>query len=79
MDYGDATPIMYDRTQRNGKTSLQIGELVVGRAHYTLRNTTGTVNTRAPGTGSAVEFDLGKVLEMRLASSSIHEKISDRH
>lgn len=96
-----------------GKTSLLIGEVIVGGTHYRLKGAvhaplapgarggsqgmhasptlgawaggsastgkaaSGTRNTQPPGTGPAVEFDAGKVLETWLASTSTYEKVPE--
>jgi hypothetical protein len=57
-----------------GRTSLFITELVVQGARYILSGATGATDARPPGTGGAVQFDSGQVLEMWLASSSTYEK-----
>ena len=60
-----------------GKTSLLVTELVIRRARYTLKGAAGATNARPPGTGGAVQFDAGRILEMWLASDSTYEKAAD--
>lgn len=60
-----------------GRTSLFITELVVQGARYILSGATGATDARPPGTGGAVQFDAGQVLEMWLASASTYEKAPD--
>jgi hypothetical protein len=55
-------------------TSVRITELIWGGAHYGLSGEMSTMNGRAAGTGGAVEFDAGHVLELWLASASVYER-----
>lgn len=57
-----------------GRTSLVISEIVVGGSHYKLKSRAGAGKVRTTGSGGAVSFDSGKVLEVWLSSDSIYER-----
>jgi hypothetical protein len=61
---------------KQGKTTIQIMEFVSNGARYRLQGTGGEANTRA-GTGTAVKFDAGKVLETWIVSPSIFGKLPE--
>ncbi len=59
---------------QQGKTAVQIMELVSNGARYRLKGTGESANTR-PEMGTAVKFDSGKVLETWIVSASIFGKL----
>jgi hypothetical protein len=59
---------------RQGKTAVQIMELVSNGARYRLKGTGESASTR-PEMGTAVKFDAGKVLETWIVSASIFGKL----
>ena len=56
-----------------GKTTVQITEFVSNGARYLPSTAAGEANT-LPGTGPAVKFDAGKVLETWIVSASVFSK-----
>jgi len=64
-------------TVSRGKTSLLVTELIHQRARYTLKSETGGTIARSAGSGGAVSFDAGRVLEMWLASDSTYENTAN--
>ncbi len=67
------TRIVGSGTVSEGKTILFITQIVVGNDRYNLKDTTGEPNLESPGTGPAVEFDAGRVLEMFLGLTSVYQ------
>jgi hypothetical protein len=67
---GQDTQISGTISVRQGTTTVQILEFVSNGARYRLKGTGGEANTGS-GTGSAVKFDEGKVVETWMISASI--------
>ncbi len=61
-------------TSAQGQSSVLLSEIVIRGAHYKLKSQAGAGNARAAGSGGAVQFDSGKVLEMWVSSDSIYER-----
>ena len=68
------TQVVGSGTLNQGKTSLVVGQIVIGADRYNLKGASGGTNAPGPGAGPAVEFEAGKVLEMFLDSTSVYEK-----
>jgi len=62
-------------TSAAGQTSVLLSEIVVHGAHYKLKSQAGAGNARTSGSGGAVQFDSGKVLEMWVSADSIYERV----
>lgn len=61
---------------REGKTTIQMTELVWNQARYRLNERGGDAEL-VPGTATAVRFDAGKVLETWLLSTSVFVRVPD--
>jgi hypothetical protein len=61
---------------KQDKTKVQIMEFASNGAHYRLKGTGGDANTGS-GTGTAVKFDAGKVLETWMVSASTFGKLPE--
>jgi hypothetical protein len=57
-------------------TTLRITELIWGGAHFALSGRSSSMNVQTSGTGGAVVFDAGRVLELWLASTSVYQRAS---
>jgi len=61
-------------TSAQGQSSVLLSEIVIRGSHYKLMSQAGAGNARTAGSGGAVQFDSGKVLEMWVSSDSIYER-----
>lgn len=68
------TEVSGSGTEAQGRTSLVISEIVVGGSPYKLKSKAGAGKVRTAGSGGAVSFDSGKVLEVWPSSDSIYER-----
>jgi len=58
-----------------GRTTIRIAEFVWQGTRYRLRRAPQAPASRSPGSGPAVEFNAGQVLETWMAVPSIYEKV----
>ena len=72
LDHG--TEVSGFVTSNQGQTSVLLSEIVIRGSHYKLKSQAGAGNARTSGSGGAVQFDSGKVLEMWVSSDSIYER-----
>ena len=72
LDHG--TQVSGTVTTAQGQTSVLLSEIVVRGSHYRLLSQAGAGNARTSGSGGAVQFDSGKVLEMWVSSDSAYER-----
>jgi len=63
-------------TIRNGKKVVKILEFASAGSHYRLRSASGEADLRVLGSGEAVDFDAGRVLETWMLSGSTYERVS---
>jgi hypothetical protein len=78
----DAGGVLLDQgTEVNGSgsvketvTTLSVRGFVTGGVRYVLPAGTGTVSAQSPGTGKAVQFSKGKILQMWISSETVYEK-----
>jgi len=61
-------------TSAQGQSSVLLSEIVIRGSHYKLMSQAGAGNARTAGSGGAVQFDSGKVLEMWVSSDSTYER-----
>jgi len=71
LDHG--TEVSGFVTSTQGQTSVLLSEIVIRGLHYKLMSKPGAGNARTSGSGGAVQFDSGKVLEMWVSSDSVYE------
>ncbi len=71
LDHG--TEVSGFITSAQGQSSVLLSEIVIRGSHYKLMSQAGAGNARTAGSGGAVQFDSGKVLEMWVSSDSTYE------
>ena len=72
LDHG--TEVSGFVTSAQGQSSVLLSEIVIRGTHYKLKSQAGAGNARTAGSGGAVQFDSGKVLEMWVSSDSTYER-----
>ena len=58
-------------------TTVSVRGFVAGGVHYVLPASTGALNEQSPGTGKAVQFSKGQILQMWISSETVYEKADD--
>jgi hypothetical protein len=61
--------------ESGGHTSLLVSQMVVRGTHYLVEGKEAAIHAQTPGTGSALKFNSGQVLEMWLQSASIYKRV----
>ncbi len=69
------TEISGSGLQKGSRTSLLVSQIVVRGAHYLVAGKEAAINAQTPGTGSALKFNSGQVLEMWLQSASVYRRV----
>jgi hypothetical protein len=69
------TRVVGTGTVNQGRTTIRIAEFEWHGTRYRLRTGAVAASASGSGTGRAVEFNAGQVLETFLASASIYEKL----
>lgn len=67
------TEFLGTRSMQGGKLKVTVEQVVVHGTVYQLRKSSSNQGISAPGSGSAVKFDSGNVMEMWLGATSIYE------
>jgi hypothetical protein len=55
-------------------TTVSVRGFIAGGVHYVLPAGTGISNEQSPGTGKAVQFSKGQILQMWVSSETVYEK-----
>jgi hypothetical protein len=64
-------------TIRNSKITVLVSRFVIQGVPYVLQGARGLSKQKTPGTGAAVEFDNGQVIEMWFSSLSVYGKAAE--